>query len=283
MKRLSIVLLVLTAAFAAACAPKVNDPADIQAVKATVEAFAKAMNAGDAEGLVAMMTDKTIYADNHFPVAVGKAAVQPTYKAQFGMFNTEFKAPVEEVRVAGELAVSRGTWTIKLTPKAEGLAPITDSGSWMALSSRQADGSWKWDCLVPNSNQPMPGTTADGAEEQAIVQIERGLTDAIVKRDIPTLETYLGKEWTPTNDGQVTPRAQLLAELKSGVYKVESDAIRDLSVHVFGDVAVATMILDAKGTYKGADVSGSFRSTDFFAKRDGRWQIINSQNTTIKK
>jgi hypothetical protein len=62
------------------------------------------------------------------------------------------------------MAVARGTWTITITPNVEGMAPITDSGSWTARSSRQADGSWKRDCLVPNSNQPMPGLTADGAE-----------------------------------------------------------------------------------------------------------------------
>src|SRR5512139_2627408 len=118
MKTVVSLLLVLALVPLAACAPKVNDPADVQAVKQSVEAFAKAMNAGDAEGLVAMMTDKTIYADNHFPVAVGKAAVQPMYTAQFSLFNAEFQAPVDEVRVVGDTAVSRGTWTIKLTPKA---------------------------------------------------------------------------------------------------------------------------------------------------------------------
>ena len=283
MKRLSSLVLVAALAFASACAPKANDPADVKAVKQTVESFAKAWNAGDAEGSVAMMTDKTIYADNHSPVAVGKAAVKAMSEAQNGVFKPDFQVPVDEVRVSGDTAVARGTWAVKLTPKTEGTAPISDGGSWMLTLSRQADGSWKWDAVVANSDRPMPGTTRDGAEEQAIVQMERALTDAIVKRDIPTLERYLTMEWMPTNDGQLTSRAQILAEVKSGAYKVETDAIRDLSVYVFGDVAVATMILDTKGTYKGADFSGAIRSTDFLVKRDGRWQAVNSQNTTIKQ
>ena len=282
MKTIVSLLLVLALVPLAACAPKVNDPADIQAVTQTVEAFAKAMNAGDAETLVAMMTDKTIYADNHFPVAVGKAAVQAMYTAQFGMFNTEFQAPVAEVRVAGDTAVCRGTWKIKLTPKTEGMAPITDSGSWMALAARQADGSWKWDWLVPNSDQPMPGMTADGAEEQALFQIERQWADAMVKRDVAGVEQYLGKEWTFTADGQVTPRSQFLADLKTGTYKFESLAMRDVSMRVFGDVAIVTMIGDMKGTYKGTDISSSARSIDFFVRRDGQWQAVSTQNTTIK-
>ena len=283
MRTIVTVLLVLALVPLAACAPKVNDPADVQAVTQTVEAFAKAMNAGDAEGLVAMMTDKSIYADNHFPVAVGKAAVQQMYTAQFSMFNSEFQAPVDEVRVAGDMAVARGTWTIKLTPKTEGMAPITDSGSWMSVSSRQADGTWKWDWLLPNSNQPMPGMTADGAEEQAIVKIEQDWAAAMVKEDVTAMEPFLGKEWVYSLDGQVTSRAQMLADMKSGVYKVDSAVLRDLQARVFGDVAIATMVGDMKGSYRGADISGAARSTDFFVKRDGRWQCVSTQNMTIKQ
>ena len=39
------------------------------------------------------------------------------------------------------LAVARGTWTMTMTPKTPGLAPIKDRGSWMLTASRQADGS----------------------------------------------------------------------------------------------------------------------------------------------
>ena len=98
-------VLVLALVPLSACAPKANDPADIQAVKQTVESYSKAVNAGDPEGVVAMMTDKTIYADNHFPVAVGKAAIQSMSAAQNSLFKTEFRAPVDEVRVAGDIAV----------------------------------------------------------------------------------------------------------------------------------------------------------------------------------
>jgi len=274
--------LVLALASASACAPKVNDAADVQAIKQSVETFAKAMNAGDGEALVSVMTEKTIWADNHFPVVVGRSAVKQKYDAQFGMFTIAFQAPVEEVRVVGDLAVSRGTWTITLTPKAGGLAPITDAGSWMAISSRQPDGSWKWDSLVPNSNRPMPGATADGADEQAIAKIEQDWAAGMVKGDMAALESNLAKEWTLSEDGQVTTRAQALGAFKSGAYKVESASLRDLRVFVVGDAAVATMLVDTKGTFMGKPVPPTSRSTDFFVKRDGRWQAVSTQNTTVK-
>jgi len=282
MKAVSSVLLMLALVPLSACGPKVNDPADVQAVKQTMEAYAKGILARDAPASVAMMTDKTAFFEPHFPAMTGKDAIVKFLTTAFEQFDVEMVPVVTDVQVEGNLAIMHGTYTQKLTPKAEDVAAMPDSGNWTVAARRQADGSWKWDWIMGASDQPMPGTTADGAEEQAVMQAERDLVNAAVKRDMPTLETYLGKEWTPTNDGQVISRAQMLAELKSGAYKVESDAIRDLSVHVFGDVAVATMMLDTKGTYKGADFSSVVRSTDFFVKRDGRWQAVNSQNTTVK-
>ena len=282
MKAVSSVLLVLALAPLSACASKVNDPADVQAVKQTMEAYTKGIVAKDAPASVAMMTDKTAYFEPHMPAMTGKDAVAKFHQMLFDQFDVEMTTVVAGVQVEGNLAIMHGTHTNKLTPKTEGAAAMPDSGNWTVAARRQADGSWKWDWIMGASDQPMPGTTADGGEEQAVMQAERDLVNAVVKRDIPTLEMYLGKEWTPTNDGQVTSGAQVLADLKSGAYKVDSDAIRDLSVHVFGDVAVATMILDTKGTYKGADFSGVIRSTDFFVKREGRWQVVSSQNTTVK-
>jgi len=282
MRTTSSVFVVSLLMLLSACAPKVNDPADVQAVKQTVEAYTKAILAKDGPASVAMMTDSTAYFEPHMALITGKDMVAKFHQMLFEQFDIAMTPVVVSVQVEGNLATMHGTFTQRLTPKAKDAVAIADSGNWTVAARRQADGSWKWDWIMGASDQPMPGTTADGAEEQAVMQAERNLVNAVVKRDIPTLETYLGKEWTPTNDGQVTSGAQVLAELKSGAYKVESDAIRDLSVHVFGDVAVATMILDTKGTYKGADFSGVIRSTDFFVKRDGRWQVVSSQNTTVK-
>jgi len=51
--------------------------------------------------------------------------------------------PVDDVRVSGDLAVARGTWTAEMTPKAQGVAPVNDGGSWIAVFARQSDGAWK--------------------------------------------------------------------------------------------------------------------------------------------
>ena len=95
----------------------------------------------------------------------------------------------------------------------------------------------------------MPGATADGADEQAIAKIEQDWAAAMVKGDMAAFESNLAKEWTLSEDGQVTTRAQALGAFKSGAYKVESAALRDMRVFVVGDAAVATMLVDTRGTF----------------------------------
>jgi uncharacterized protein (TIGR02246 family) len=271
MKKPLATLFVIPLAALAACAPKVNDPADIQAVTQTVEAFGKAMNAGDPDGIVAAMTEKTIYADNHFPVAVGAAAVKATYTAITGQFTTAFQVPVEEVRVAGDTAVARGTWTITMTPKTPGMAPITDRGNWVLTASRQADGSWKWDAVVPNSDQPLPGATADGADEQALIQIERDWAASSAANDAAALDKLTTADYVNNSDGQVMTKKQILANIKSGASKVSAAEPSDVRAFVVGDMATVYGAWTEKSSLNGKDTSGTYRFVDTFVRRDGRW------------
>jgi uncharacterized protein (TIGR02246 family) len=282
MKTAHAAILCLLLLLVSGCAQKINDPADVQAVKKSVEDFAKAVNAGDSAGVAAVMTEKTVYADPNVPVAVGADAIRTLWLPLFEQFKMEFNVPVEDVRVTGDNAVARGTWSLKFTPKSQGAAGLSDSGSWMATLARQNGGAWKWEALVANSNQPLPGTTPGRVEENALIQIEQDWAKALEKSDATGFEKYLAKEYTFTSDGQTASRAQMLAELRGGAYKIESAQMTELNPHVFGDVALVTMTAVIKGKYKGADFPSPVRSTDFFVKRDGRWQAVSTQNVTIK-
>ena len=282
MKTTCAVFLCAMLALVSACAPKANDPADIQAIKKSVEDYAKAVNAGDADGVVAMMTDKTIYADNHSPVAVGKAAVRSMSAAFNSLFKVEFQAPVDEVRVVGDLAVARGTWAMKLTPKAEGLAPISDAGSWISTSTRQPDGSWKWDWVVPNSSQPMPGTTATGEDEQALFQLEQQWNAAGPTKDTAVVEKFLANEFVSNFDGRTQNKKQFLAEMKANAAKIDSAANSDMKAMVFGATAVVDGLYIEKSTTNGKDTSRRVRYTEVYVKRDGRWQCVIQYMTMVQ-
>jgi ketosteroid isomerase-like protein len=103
------------------------------------------------------------------------------------------------------------------------------------------------------------------------------------KVDAAALDRILAKEWSEHADGEIITRAQATAALNAGAMKFESLTLRDLRVHVFGDAAIATMTAEIKGTFMGKPMPPLQRSTDFFVKRDGRWQAVSTQNTTIKQ
>ncbi len=54
-----------------------------------------------------------------------------------------------------------------------------------------------------------------------------------------------------------------------------------MKVQVHGDAAVVTYRSTDKGSYKGNDLSGQYRWTDVFVKRNGRWQAIAGHGTRV--
>jgi len=186
------------------------------------------------------------------------------------------------VRVVGNLAVAKGTWTGKFIPKAEGVAPVTDSGSWIVIFARENDGSWKWDCLTENSNQPLLGSTASGEDEQALYQLEQDWATAMVKNDAAALDNLLANEFQASYVDFVANKKQLLAVVKSGTAKFESMTNSDMKAFVLGDTAVVHGLSTAKSSMAGRDTSGQQRYTDVFVKRDGRWQCVTGYSTKVQ-
>jgi ketosteroid isomerase-like protein len=52
--------------------------------------------------------------------------------------------------------------------------------------------------------------------------------------------------------------------------------LSDMTVHVYGNTAVAAGANNLHGTYKGQDISGKYRFTDTWVKRNGKWQVVAS-------
>ncbi|MBP1610755.1 MAG: hypothetical protein H6Q04_2990 [Acidobacteria bacterium] len=274
---LSVLLLLFSA-----CAQKVNDPADVQAIKKVIDDFAKAANAQDAAGVAAVMTDKVYEAESNAPVAIGKEAVQSGWQKFYDNFNSDLSVLTEDVRVSGDLAVARGTWRNNAMPKAQGLEPNDGRGSWITAFVRQNDGSWKWDWCVANSSQPLRGNTASGADEEALYQLERDWAAANLKKDTDVVEKFLADDFVSNSNGRTQNKKQLLAEMKNNAAKIESVENSDMKAMVFGDTAVVHGRYIEKSTTNGKDSSVQGRYTEVYVKRDGRWQCVTQYATSVQ-
>jgi uncharacterized protein (TIGR02246 family) len=137
-------------------------------------------------------------------------------------------------------------------------------------------------CLssVPARSAP-PAATAAG-EEQAIRKVEDDITAALAHNDAEALSKLWAPDYTFVNPaGILITGAQRLAMLRSGELRIEKYSRDDESIRVFGTTAVVTYRSTVGAQRNGQDISSSRRVITVLVKRDGRWQAVAQQSTTI--
>jgi ketosteroid isomerase-like protein len=111
--------------------------------------------------------------------------------------------------------------------------------------------------------------------EDEIKKLEQDWAQASIKSGATAADQYEADDIIKTDpSGGVTDKAQGKMELVSGDLKFESMELSDMTVHVYGDTAVAAGTNNLHGTYKGQDISGKYRFTDTWVMRNGKWQVV---------
>jgi ketosteroid isomerase-like protein len=120
-------------------------------------------------------------------------------------------------------------------------------------------------------------------EQEALIQRERDIGQAWLKKDAKAVAAWDADEYTFTDfDGAVYDKTADLAAVK--VTNFTAFASDDMKARVYGDVGVVTGRITQKGTDgDGRDIGGVLRFTDTYVKRDGRWQCVASQVTKVEK
>ena len=120
--------------------------------------------------------------------------------------------------------------------------------------------------------------------EQELIALENSWSQASVKRDGAVLPRFYAEEYIFTDeDGVVSTKTKEIANITGGVFKLNSYKFENMAVHVYGEVAIVTGQNTIKGTWEDIerDISGPYRFTDVFVRRDGRWQCVASQASRI--
>lgn len=126
------------------------------------------------------------------------------------------------------------------------------------------------------------GQAASSDVTTSLTQKEQEDSQAIVKADTAIIDRDTSDAFLFTApDGSTSGKADIMSSLKSGELKYESSVLSDFKVMQFGDTAVVTYQSVDKGTYKGQDISGTFRWTDTWVKHGGKWQIVAGQGTPV--
>ena len=129
---------------------------------------------------------------------------------------------------------------------------------------------------------PSPAYAASTPEDSVrAVELARG--DALLHADTVALARMIAPEFVEISRlGQLRPRAVNLREIATGELRLLAVKYDSLAVRIYGDVAILTGIADNAGTVRGFPFAGKVRYTRVFVRRDGRWQAVAMQQTSMQ-
>ena len=125
-------------------------------VAAAIQAFSRALNAGDYDAVVAMMTDDARFWPVDSPEMKGKARAREAYAALSG-YRLQASFDVDEILVGGDLAVVLAFENFRLEPKGGG-APVE-------IRKRRAFSIWRREAGVWKSARGMTNWPAPQAKK----------------------------------------------------------------------------------------------------------------------
>jgi ketosteroid isomerase-like protein len=119
-------------------------------------------------------------------------------------------------------------------------------------------------------------------DEKAVRRVLDEIAAALGSNDADVIDPIYTDDSTHVHtSGIVITKAQLIAGMRSGYIKFESLSRDDVSVHIYGNAAVAVSRITFKSKIAGQEASGQYRSTAMLVKIKGHWQIVAGQATTI--
>jgi ketosteroid isomerase-like protein len=126
------------------------------------------------------------------------------------------------------------------------------------------------------------GTAKGGNVEQQIAVLANQFTQAYLKADTGFMEKYFADELTAIHsDGKLSTKAQEISNIKSGTLKWESVDVHERKIRVYGNTAVVVALSSSKGTLGGKPYSGDYRTSQFWVKQKGDWQLVLLQITRV--
>lgn len=148
------VLALALAACAPAAQPGQTDE-DYAAIDAARAAFVEAISAGDMAKAAEIYADDAVVMASNAPAVHGRLAVQE----MLGGYPPigDFKISVSETKGGAGLVTVRGQYSMNLmSPGAP--AAVADTGKFVEVWMKQADGSWKmvWDIWNTDIAMPAP-------------------------------------------------------------------------------------------------------------------------------
>ena len=140
-------------------------------------------------------------------------------------------------------------------------------------------------CLALVSAMTMPALAQDnGSVESKVIAIEKAWNQAYKLRDKKALGEILHDSIVLVNDdGSLQSKSTFLGSVDAAKPSDQQQAEPEsISVHVFGDVAIATGIFKEKGVENGKPYVRRNRFVDTWVNRNGSWVCVAASATPVR-
>jgi ketosteroid isomerase-like protein len=123
--------------------------------------------------------------------------------------------------------------------------------------------------------------------ERQLIELERQLSDALVKEDAAVLDRLWSNDLVFTfPNGKVSNKAERLAGQKPAAQPFQSDSKTsndDVRVYLYGNTAVVTVLSTWRGKENNQEYSSQFQATHVWVKQERRWQLVAAHVSSVKK
>lgn len=120
------------------------------------------------------------------------------------------------------------------------------------------------------------------SDQQILIELERGWNEAFYRKDVAFIENILAEEFMATyDDGSRGDKARELALTAEFNQQVVSAIQDEFTVRVYRETAVVWFTLRLVGIRQEERAEVTFRYTDVWVLRDGRWRCVSTQSTKV--
>jgi ketosteroid isomerase-like protein len=121
-------------------------------------------------------------------------------------------------------------------------------------------------------------TASETAAQRTLFRLESDWARAVVNRDSAAMSRLVAPRWVYSDESGVMNRAEGIKAFTAGTDTVREASNSEMKAIVYPNTAVVIGILHMKGRGPAGPFTRRFRYTDTWAKLDGRWQCIASQD-----
>ena len=125
------------------------------------------------------------------------------------------------------------------------------------------------------------------AIEHQLIELERQLSDALVREDAVVLDRLWSNDLVFTfPNGKASNKAQRLAGQKPAAQPSQSESAisnDEVKVFLYGNTAVVTVLSTWSGKENNQAYSSQFQATHVWVKQEGQWQLVAAHVSPVKK